>query len=176
MTFSTATKNDYPAIAAMHTRSWQLHYRGDFSDHYLDHEAAADRLEVWKERCQNPPANQQIILAKGKENLLGFVCCVYKENPNYGSLLDNLHVNFENKGQGIGKALMQQAAKWLYEKDDKLGMYLWVLATNVGAIKFYTSLGGEIGEQALHEVPGVGEAVVYRVIWADLKLLLIGIV
>ena len=49
---------DYKKIAKLHVKSWQQHYRGDFSDHFLDVEATSEREEVWKDRLTNPSPNQ----------------------------------------------------------------------------------------------------------------------
>ena len=41
---------DFPQVATLHAESWRRHYRGAYSDAYLDGDVVADRLEVWGER------------------------------------------------------------------------------------------------------------------------------
>jgi|GEM_PF-6336708 hypothetical protein len=43
MHFRPAKASDAYSIAAIHTRSWPLHYGSAMSDQYLNHEASAKR-------------------------------------------------------------------------------------------------------------------------------------
>jgi hypothetical protein len=45
--FRHAAPDDVAAIARLHAQSWRGHYRGAYSDAFLDGEAFADRLAVW---------------------------------------------------------------------------------------------------------------------------------
>ena len=46
MIFRQASIHDVEAIAALHTESWQRHYRGAYLDSFLDGDVLADRLAV----------------------------------------------------------------------------------------------------------------------------------
>ncbi len=48
--FRAAAPGDAKAIAALHADSWQRHYRGAFSDAFLDHDVAGYLLPLWTER------------------------------------------------------------------------------------------------------------------------------
>jgi GNAT superfamily N-acetyltransferase len=167
--FRTAELADAPTIAAIHARSWQIHYRGIYSDRYLDHEVVAERSAVWHSRLESPVPNQHIILACEGDQVVGFACIFADDDPIWGALLDNLHVIFESKGKGVGAQLIKTAAKWVYERNPASNFHLWVLEDNVEAQKFYDRMGGVVQELTPHELPGGAEANVYRYVWTDLQ-------
>ena len=168
MDFQIANYKNWEAIARLHAQSWQQHYRGSFSDHYLDHEVIADRQTVWKERLKSPPSNQYAVLAREGEQLLGFVCVYLNEDPKWGAFLDNIHVDQKFAGKGIGKILMQKAAAAVLEQSESKAMYLWVLEDNIAARRFYERLGGAPQDPVSMETPGDGgQAMVIRFYWED---------
>ena len=67
MYYQIAQVDDWKAIALLHAQSWQRNYRGSFSDHYLDHQAIAERQKIWEERFSNPKANRHVVLAKEED-------------------------------------------------------------------------------------------------------------
>ena len=140
--FRPAVKNDYRAIAALHAKSWQQNYRGTFSDHFLDNEVLKDRLAVWKDRLENPKGNQFINIVEIENSFVAFICAYFDDHSEYGTLIDNLHVDSKYIGQHIGEKLMINCARFLEEKD-KTSMYLWVLTSNAKAIRFYERIGGK---------------------------------
>lgn len=142
LVFRKATISDISAIAELHAISWQQNYRGAFSDTYLDKEALDDRMEVWADRLTNPATNQFVCVAEHDNSIVGFVCAFFNDSDAYGTLLDNLHVSSAMKGKGIGKQLMGVVADKINLGYAEKGMYLWVLAQNLGACDFYKALGG----------------------------------
>ncbi len=171
ISFRSATKNDYKMIATLHAKSWQQNYRGAFSDYFLDMEVLNDRLAVWKERLENPKRNQFVFLAEIENSFVAFVCGYIDDDPKYGSLIDNLHVDSEFIGQGIGEKLMIEAAKFLMEQD-RLSMYLWVLASNRKAARFYERVGGRPAETVNDFDIGDREITKTRYYWSSLKSIL----
>jgi GNAT superfamily N-acetyltransferase len=142
MEFRPATPDDALAIALLHTRSWRENYRGAYSDAALDIEQPAERIQAWTARLDRPAAHQYVQLAFEGSQLVGFVCAIGAEHPEWGSLIDNLHVVAEAQGRGVGAALLQQAAAWLDVRFSHLPVHLFVLAVNAKAIPFYERLGG----------------------------------
>ena len=169
--FQPASKTDLQAIAQLHTRSWRLNYRGMLSDDYLDNEVENDRIQVWQERLANPSDKQLILLAKREHQLLGFACAYLDKDEVWGSYLDNLHVAQELQSQGIGKQLMEKVALWVKEKSRNNKLYLWVLAENIKAIKFYKRHGGSIHPEIQDTMPDGRIGNIVRVTWADAALL-----
>jgi hypothetical protein len=88
--FRLATVDDIPAIAALHAKSWQIHYRGSLRDDYLEGPVIQDRLRVWQDRLCKPAVDQWIMTAWEGETLVGFICIFLNDDPSHGALLDNL--------------------------------------------------------------------------------------
>lgn len=167
--FRSAVKNDYRAIAALHAKSWKENYRGAFSDQFLNNEVLSDRLAVWKNRLENPKKNQFIRVVEIENSFVAFICGYVDDDVEYGTLIDNLHVDSKFIGRGIGEKLMIDTAGYLVEKD-KSSMYLWVLASNDKAIRFYKRIGGKALETVNDFDIGDREITKTRYHWPDLKI------
>jgi ribosomal protein S18 acetylase RimI-like enzyme len=133
---------DAGSIANLHARSWRENYRGSFRDEFLDGDLPAERLRVWRERLERPAANQLVLVALEGTGLVGFVCAYGAHDPQWGSLIDNLHVVREHKRRGIASALMKQAGDWLASRHPEQAVYLLVLEANAPARRFYERIGG----------------------------------
>ena len=171
VTFRPASKEDYHVIAALHAKSWQQNYRGVFSDRFLDDEVGNDRLSVWKNRLENPPKNQLVIIAEIGKQFVGFVCAYIDDHLEYGTLIDNLHVDSEFIGKRIGEQLMIEMASSL-KNIGKTSMYLWVLTGNTKAIRFYERIGGRALETINDFDIGDREITKTRYYWSDLIFIL----
>ncbi len=169
ISFSLATSNDAHSIAALHALSWQRHYKGILSDQYLDKDVFEDRLEVWQRRFEHPSADQYVLLAKDDETICGLACTYLNDDPEYGALLDNLHVLAEWQGQGIGTNLMALTAEWVAKHDPVGSLYLWVFEENYGARTFYDRMKGHVAERDTIENVGGGSATILRYVWPDLQ-------
>ena len=157
--YRTASQADMQAVAQLHALSWQENYRGILTDHYLDQEVLADRFSIWQKRFRDPAPNQHIVLAEDMEGvLIGFACAFLDDHPEFGTLVDNLHVRSSWKGHGIGRQLMKRVALWTLEQDAKAKIYLWVLSDNQGARKFYDRMGGINHREIYGEDPGGGSS------------------
>jgi len=163
--YRPARRSDADAVAILHTRSWRQNYRGDFADAFLDDELPEERLRAWRERLDQPPENQFVQLAVDGAELCGFVCAYAAEDPQWGSLVDNLHVAAAAKRSGIGTTLMRQAGAWLSPKYPELGVYLWVLESNSSARRFYESLGARNAGVSTMETHGGAVVRSCRYIW-----------
>ena len=167
--YRPATPNDWEAIAQLHTKSWQISYRGILSDQYLDHDIIEERRKVWKERYENPAGNMHVILAYDGEELCGLNGLFANHDEQWGTLLDNLHVLPRWRGLGIGAELLIKGAEWSYQRDPKAMYYLWVFEGNMGARGFYERMGGEHTETSLYQNQDGGQAKVMRFVWRDVK-------
>lgn len=166
---------DAPAIAQLHAESWRAHYRGAYSDAFLDGDVHADRLAVWSRELRRP--GRRTILAE-RERPVGFASIVFDEDPRWGTLLDNLHVALEHKRQGIGRRLLVASACELVAHGGSAALYLWVLEQNRDAVAFYRACGGRRAGRATVTPPGGvpgrldGAPVTLRMAWPDARLLL----
>ena len=153
MTFRKVLQNEAPQIAALHARSWQIAYKGILSDDFLNHEVFEERLKVWQNRFATPEDNRCIFVAVDAGVICGFICIYGNDDAQWGSLIDNLHISPDFKGKGIGKRLMDEAKKWIFETYQATHFHLWVYENNHAARQFYEKLGGEKVEIEPYEGP-----------------------
>jgi ribosomal protein S18 acetylase RimI-like enzyme len=151
--FRIAAVADAGAIAQLHADSWRRHYRGAYSDSFLDGDVLADRLSVWSERLRVPDPRRLTIVAEDG-GLVGFANTYFEDDPAWGALLDNLHVASSHMRRGIGARLLALTADALIERPSKTGLYLWVLEQNVDAQAFYEARRGRRVGRELATPPG----------------------
>lgn len=170
--YRPARISDYTAIAALHTENWRNTYRGILGDHYLDHLVEADRLETWQQRLTNAGLGQHVWLAEEEGRLVGFCCLILDEDPDFGTLIDNLHVSEIYRGKGIGGKLLREAARIVSEFARMKKMYLWVYESNLNAREAYKKMGaGNIDTIAKPNEEGVPK-MICRYAWEELGPLL----
>jgi GNAT superfamily N-acetyltransferase len=175
--FRPAEPADAEAVAALHTDSWRRHYRVAFSDAYLDGEVPGYQRRKWAERLASPDPRARTILAELDGAVVGFAHTVLGDDPTWGALLDNLHVQYGLKRHGIGTRLMALTARTVLAETPGSGLYLWVLEPNTGARAFYTARGGQCVERVAVDPPGgdpanlIGEPFGLRITWPDPSVL-----
>jgi GNAT superfamily N-acetyltransferase len=175
--FRPAGPDDAEAVANLHADSWRRHYRGAYSDAFLDGDVFADRLAVWTERLREPDPRRCTILAENG-SLVGFANTIFDDDPRWGALLENLHVADRHKRRGIGARLLALTAEDLIECSEWTGLYLWVLQQNVDGQAFYQACGGRCVGQGPVSPPGgiagrlAGSPVKLRYAWAEPMVLL----
>ena len=176
MKFRSADLQDAEQVAMLHADSWRRHYRGAYADSFLDGDIAAERRAVWEERLA-ASTGSATILAEEDDQLVGFVHVMLDRDPDWGSLVDNLHVHHSRHRSGIGTQLMAQAAQAVLERAQGNDMYLWVLVQNTAAQKFYLASGAANVETAHVPPPGGdpsrlnGRPECYRMAWPDVTAL-----
>ena len=163
--YRRAERRDAEVVAELHARSWREHYRGDFDDAFLDGDLLGERLAVWSERLDRPPASQLVLLGLEGATLMGFVCVYGAHDSEWGSLVDNLHVSAAAKRRGIGSSLMRHAGAWLVERHPELGVYLLVLESNRAARRFYERIGGRNAGVSAMETHGGAMVQSCRYVW-----------
>jgi GNAT superfamily N-acetyltransferase len=175
-----AREQDAPAIAGLHCDSWRRHYRGAFSDAFLDGSLDDFLLAKWSRRLASPDPAVRTIVAEADGTLAGLSHVILGDDPRWGCLLDNLHVAYGRKRSGIGTRLMAQAARAVLDWSPSAGLYLWVLEQNAGAQSFYTARGGTCVQRAEGEPPNGdpaalnGTVMILRFAWPDPSALLEG--
>jgi ribosomal protein S18 acetylase RimI-like enzyme len=175
--FRLAGPADAEAVANLHADSWRRHYRGAYSDAFLDGDVVADRLAVWTDRLREPNPRRCTILAEDG-SLVGFAHTVFHDDPTWGALLDNMHVGDGYKRRGIGSRLLALTAQAVTERPERTGLYLWVLEQNVDAQAFYQARGGRCVGRGLASPPGAiasrltGSPAKLRYAWPEPTVLL----
>jgi GNAT superfamily N-acetyltransferase len=143
MTIRAAGSGDAPAIAVLHANSWRSAYRGILRDEFLDGALDGNRRALWVSRLSDKTPNNQIILVDEEAGQIrGFACAFIDADPEWGTLLDNLHVVPELKGQGLGRRLIAAIAAKVLQKASRPVLHLWAYEQNHGARRFYERLGG----------------------------------
>jgi ribosomal protein S18 acetylase RimI-like enzyme len=171
--YRRAQSSDAPEIAALHVDSWRRHYRGAYSDAFLDGDVAADRLAVWTSRLRPLPTPTGTMVAEANGVVVGFAHTIRDEDPRWGALLENLHVVHAWKGRGVGTQLMVATARALLETSPREGLHLWVLEQNTAAQAFYEARGGMCVERGFAPPPGgepgrlAGAPRRLRYVWPD---------
>lgn len=171
MQFRSATEKDAEGIALLHARSWQRTYRGMMPEEFLQNEVVAERLAEWHARMREDRVDRLVYLAVDGDRLAGFICAFGGEDSRWGSLIDNLHVDADYQGSGLGAELMAGAGRWLRQHHPDAGVYLWVFEANLAARGFYERLGGCNRETLVQTDPGGGSAPCCRYTWSHPGLL-----
>lgn len=161
--------DDHQQIADLHTRSWRSAYRTILRPEFLQHELPANRLHMWRERLQAEAGAGFGILAADEQDhsLLGFAWVIPDYDAQWGSLLDNLHVDPDCKGRGIGRALLAAVCRTCELHASGRALHLWAFAENHPARRFYENLGAKACEETTSTAPGGGEAREWRYAWQD---------
>jgi GNAT superfamily N-acetyltransferase len=151
--FRAATAGDAETIAALHADSWRRFYRGAYSDEFLDGDLLEDRRRLWHARLGGEATTT--VLAEVDGEPAGFVHVVLDDDPEWGSLVDNLHVTDRLRGCGIGARLMTISARTVIDNAAAARLYLWVLEQNRPFRGFYAARGGkEVGSAEVGGGPG----------------------
>ncbi len=170
--FRLATPTDAWKVAALHADSWRRHYRGAYSDEFLDGDVVADRRTVWSGRLCSAGATHTILAEVG-EDLVGFAHVVFDDDPTWGALVDNLHVDYRYKRCGVGSQLLARSAEVVRGRTKVTGLYLWVLEQNTAAQAFYEARGGiRAGSRPVSPPGGArerlnGSPITFRYAWPD---------
>jgi GNAT superfamily N-acetyltransferase len=176
--FRAARPRDTGAIARLHADSWQRHYRGAFSDAFLDNDVAGYLLPVWAERLETPNPQARTILAEHSGEVVGLAHTFLDEDARWGAFIDNLHVTHGLKRHGIGTRLLALTGQAVLDRSPSSGLYLWVLEQNSDARAFYAARGGVCVEREDVPPPGGdparlnGKPIGLRYAWRDSSKLL----
>jgi GNAT superfamily N-acetyltransferase len=121
---------------------------------------------------EHPPPNQYVLLAELNHLPVGFICLLLNENNEFGSLVDNLHVANNAKGQGIGTQLMKYSAAYIEQHFTEPKFYLWVFQKNYNTRRFYKKLGGACIKETEHIMPDGNEHMLCRYVWNSVECLM----
>ena len=135
----------------------------------------ADRLRLedcLNERCPwsgDPVSEDSLTLYRGE--VVGFVCAFRNADPQWGSLVDNLHAAPHMRGHGLGERLLRSAVASLARGGAEGGVHLWVFEANTAGLRFYERLGGRVVGQTVSKMATAPGQVSLRVHWPTLQAL-----
>ena len=160
-----ATADDVEAIAALHTANWRETYADILDPAYLAGPIEADRRAIWHKRLTEPPPDLEVAVAENDLGIVGFASLFHDRDPGWGGFVDNLHSAASVRGQGVGKALLVDAARRVVAREPDRGLYLWVFERNEGAVGFYRALGAKIAERLTSDWDKAPDEIRYRMHW-----------
>lgn len=165
ITIKPIRPEDLDSVVSIHAASWHGTYRGMLRDRFLDQELLADRRSLWASRLFPLHEASFGFIAMVGGRAAGFCFAFVAADPRWGTLLDNLHVLPEYKGQGLGTALLLAFATEarLRHPDDTVS--LWVFDQNRPARDFYERWGARSIERAVGDAPGGGQVAQWRYVW-----------
>ena len=135
-----ATTDDATLLAALHTASRAVTYRGILPDDYLDHVLPAACLAQWHAKlAEQADGSGQTLIAEVGGEAVAFVC-MSEPDAQRSVYIDSLHARPDRKGGGLGTMLLEAASRWARERGANR-LHLKVLEDNVGAIGFYEARG-----------------------------------
>lgn len=140
MEIRAATPDDAEAIARVVTRSWQVAYRGIFSDERLDGldpVAAADR---WRRSLNDGSEFAHLLVVERENEVLGMCGAVGPTEDRLEPELQMIYLDPDAWGQGIGR-LLQDAMLERLRRDGYNAVILWCEPRNLAARAFYERTG-----------------------------------
>jgi GNAT superfamily N-acetyltransferase len=157
---------DASTVAALHAASWQRAYRGILTNAYLDSDLDGERRAAWTTKLSVADGSVGWLVLVDNAPA-GFVFVRPRDDAQWGTLVDNLHVLAAHQGHGLGRRLLHTVGSWTAAHTPDVGVHLWVFADNVAARGFYRRVGG-------HEVERTDRAAAdgrllpeYRVAWSS---------
>ena len=170
MALRRAVAADEAAIARLHADSWRTAYRGILRDDFLNDTVVENRRELWSTRfAQIGREDQLILVSEERGEIQGFACAFFDADPEWGTLLDNLHVIPGLKGRGLGRQLIAAVAENVRQNGEHSALHLWVYEQNTQARGFYERLGGVITEVVAEAAPDGSRVNALRYAWRELS-------
>lgn len=166
MIIRPASLGDAHGVARVHVVAWQAAYAGIVPDHVLSTLSVQERSTGWRQWItaslegeptdgKRGPSHRLLVVESGGE-VVGWAAFGRgrDEDSDREGELAGLYVDPDVWARGVGTALMLRVTEDLV-KDGHTSAYLWVLAENVPAKRFYAQRGWESdGGQKQLEIGG----------------------
>ncbi len=139
---------DAGAIATIHVDAWRAAYAGILEDRVL---LALRRPRLSFFYARRIAAGGVLVARRGSA-VIGFASAGINRGPFGAGEIETLYVGPDWQGQGVGRALLRNAAAHLISRHCA-SAYLWVLAANPSRF-FYEHLGGSLVGHGITRVGG----------------------
>ena len=159
-----AVPADMEAVGQLYTDSWQRTYRGLLPDQELDEMTAEASTKKWASYLERKE-NAMFVLERSGA-VAGFAACRPLPERENSALLDSLHVAPEAQGDGWGRKLIAQAARWARERGYR-ELTVYVVQGNHRAERLYRRLGA----RELYSFHDWDDALSWALAWEDLEAL-----
>jgi GNAT superfamily N-acetyltransferase len=133
-----ARREDAPAIAEVHVRTWQAAYRDVLPVDRLDAITVGQRIPLWERLLANPA--QTTFVAEAGDRIVAFVNVGPSREPDAEGELYAIYALPEAWGTGTASELMSAALAAL-RTAGHANAVLWVLEDNPRARRFYEREG-----------------------------------
>lgn len=168
-----AHAEDASAIARIHVETWRHAYAGIIPSAYLSCLSIPRRASHWTTILANLEIAACVLVSEDDAGqVAGFAYAGPERlnNPQYRGEVYTLYVLPTQQQRGMGRALMEAAAKRFCANGIN-AFLVWVLGANRPGRKFYERLGGKVVDHRTIEIGGVTfEDVAYA--WLDTASLL----
>jgi ribosomal protein S18 acetylase RimI-like enzyme len=148
--------DDTEAMGRVHVRAWQVAYRGQMPDEYLDGLSAGNRAQMWSNALARRDDSRPIlVIVDHEEEVVGFAAVgPVADSPGTGGLYA-INIDPDRWGRGHGRTLLARAEAELASLSYGEAV-LWVLPGNARARRFYEAAGWATdGAERTAEVLGV---------------------
>jgi ribosomal protein S18 acetylase RimI-like enzyme len=138
-----ATVEDALAIATVHVKTWQVAYRGQIPDAFLDSMSIERRNERWRGILAAMQLHEKVLVAELDGKIVGFCvvgrCRDADADETVGELYA-IYVDAQTMNQGVGSTLIHAGQEYLREQGYQRAT-LWVLESNHRSRRFYERKG-----------------------------------
>ena len=149
-----ARLEDAEGIAAAHTDSWQVSYRGILPSNVLDRIDVGQRLDSRRRILRRHDAIHLVAYDVTHEDIVGF-CDAGRSRRDYrgeGEIYA-IYLIHRAKRYGLGREMFESVTAQLAARG-LTGLVIWVLDDNHHARRFYEALGGRPADRVRSTVAG----------------------
>jgi GNAT superfamily N-acetyltransferase len=141
-----ADMGDAGLLAELQRQAWRETYSGMLPQDILDAMTPARLIRAWRRTLaeQEGDKDRIILIAEVEEEPVGYLCGGKARalNAPWEAEVEQLYVIRIAQGEGVGSALMGEAARWFLTRA-LFSLGLWVVRANSKARRFYEAIGGD---------------------------------
>jgi L-amino acid N-acyltransferase YncA len=138
LSIKKASSSDAYDIALINAVSWQKAYRGIVPDPIIDNISVEQWASGWRNQLDN---NENVLLIHKTNQIIGFAhLCKHNLLNSFRAELNSIYLHPTVWGNGYGKKLYFASLIELQRLGYKV-IFVWVLAQNIRARKFYEAMG-----------------------------------
>ena len=147
---------DAPRVADIHTRAWQVAYKGILDQKLLDEIDVQEREMMWRDRIIPNPERVNLVF-ENEGRIKGWAAFGTSSDDGQTQELIGIYVDPFHFREGVGTELWKATSTLMLEENPK-HLALWVLEDNKQAISFYKKIGFSV-TQEIRRVAWLGDAV-----------------
>ncbi len=153
-----AVVEDAGGIAEVRVVTWRKAYQGLLPDSVLSELTIEESTKSYTDGIAGLTPERAVFVAEVEDphkRVVGYAICGPVREPGSQSTgeIYALYVLPDYQGQGIGRSMVQAAARWLAGQGFGR-MLIFVLRDNAPARKFYKAIGGVMERERVREIEG----------------------